>query len=165
MNKANVFLLVVVSSLLTYISTATQPSATAGVAQEKWEYGEIRLTRCNLGTGMESGLGRVIITGPRGEQALRFEARFRSDSDPNTFNCTSSSLQIFDESVIEWTNEEFGMGTYANGARAFFDKKQTVLDLIGADGWEVFQVEKSVADHEIWTDVESTSFHVRRRVQ
>ena len=39
MNKANVFLLVVVSSLLTYISTATQPAATAGVAQEKWEYG------------------------------------------------------------------------------------------------------------------------------
>ena len=39
MNKANVFLLVVVSSLLTYISTATQPVATAGVAQEKWEYG------------------------------------------------------------------------------------------------------------------------------
>ena len=34
MNKANVFLLVVVSSLLTYISTAT-----ASVAQEKWEYG------------------------------------------------------------------------------------------------------------------------------
>ena len=40
MNKANVFLLVVVSSLLTYISTATQPAATAGVAQEKWEYGK-----------------------------------------------------------------------------------------------------------------------------
>ena len=42
MNKANVFLLVVVSSLLTYISTATQPAATAGVAgvaQEKWQYG------------------------------------------------------------------------------------------------------------------------------
>ena len=38
MNKANVFLLVVVSSLLTYISTATQPAATAGVAQEKWEF-------------------------------------------------------------------------------------------------------------------------------
>ena len=38
MNKANVFLLVVVSSLLTYISTATQPAATASVAQEKWEY-------------------------------------------------------------------------------------------------------------------------------
>ena len=34
MNKANVFLLVVVSSLLTYISTATQPAATAGVAGE-----------------------------------------------------------------------------------------------------------------------------------
>ena len=40
MNKANVFLLVVVSSLLTYISTATQPGATAGVAQEKWEIGK-----------------------------------------------------------------------------------------------------------------------------
>ena len=34
MNKTNVFLLVVVSSLLTYISTATQPAATAEVAQE-----------------------------------------------------------------------------------------------------------------------------------
>ena len=39
MNKANVFLLVVVSSLLTYISTATQPAANRGFAQEKWEYG------------------------------------------------------------------------------------------------------------------------------
>ena len=38
MNKANVFLLVVVSSLLTYISTATQPAATAAVAQEKWQF-------------------------------------------------------------------------------------------------------------------------------
>ena len=43
MNKANAFLLVVVSSLLTYISTATQPAATAGVAQEKWEYGVITM--------------------------------------------------------------------------------------------------------------------------
>jgi hypothetical protein len=32
-NKANVFLLAVVSSLLTYISTATQPAASAEVAQ------------------------------------------------------------------------------------------------------------------------------------
>ena len=32
MNKANVFLLAVVSSLLTYISTATQPAACAEVA-------------------------------------------------------------------------------------------------------------------------------------
>ena len=39
MNKANVFLLVVVSSLLTYISTATQPASASGAAQEKWEYG------------------------------------------------------------------------------------------------------------------------------
>ena len=45
MNKANVFLLVVVSSLLTYISTATQPAATAGVAQEKWEYGVSECSR------------------------------------------------------------------------------------------------------------------------
>ena len=44
MNKANVFLLVVVSSLLTYISTATQPAATAGVAQEKWEYRRATIT-------------------------------------------------------------------------------------------------------------------------
>ena len=44
MNKSNVFLLVVVSSLLTYISTATQPAATAGVAQEKWEYHRVTIT-------------------------------------------------------------------------------------------------------------------------
>ena len=45
MTKTNVFLLVVVSSLLTYISTASSPAATAAVAQEKWEFGKSCVTR------------------------------------------------------------------------------------------------------------------------
>ncbi len=38
MNKASVFLLVVVSSLLTYISTANQPASSTGFAPVKWEF-------------------------------------------------------------------------------------------------------------------------------
>ena len=38
MNKANVFLLVVVSSLLTYISTATQPDSVSSTTEERWDY-------------------------------------------------------------------------------------------------------------------------------
>lgn len=69
MNKANVFLLVVVSSLLTYISTATQPAATTGVAQEKWEYGSSQYT--GVGDSVEfvfykssEKKGNLIVGGP-----------------------------------------------------------------------------------------------------
>ena len=41
MNKANVFLLVVVSSLLTYISTANQPASSTGIAPVNWEFRQI----------------------------------------------------------------------------------------------------------------------------
>ena len=86
MNKANVFLLVVVSSLLTYISTASYPAATATVAQEKWEYGK-----------------SAFLTGPAegGGEFMSFEFHFSdieldsSDSRYVSINTKSGFLGYF----------------------------------------------------------------------
>ena len=121
MNKANVFLLVVVSSLLTYISTATQPAAIAGVAPEKWEY----------------GVSTMAKLGPTG-YTLHFSSNKQYGS--------CSGILIKGDVVFNIRNLDSSKGvteTYQgeplNGRKgsAFF---KMFWDSIGQQGWHPYQV-------------------------
>ena len=115
MNKANVFLLVVVSSLLTYISTATQPAATAGVAQEKWE------------------VGTSFHHAHADEKTYRFEVYNGSRDIYVSFNSKTGYLRPAKISGVPQLQPE----------KTFVDFDIEVRKLIreiGAQGWEPYQV-------------------------
>ncbi len=121
MNKANVFLLVVVSSLLTYISTATQPAATAAVAQEKWEYGFSHST-------FESGAG--------GGEIFRF-----STSLSNSANAWApeASVQFTKEGIVCQTlsgDPIFYQGSTLRWAKA----REDLWRELGDNGWHPYFV-------------------------
>ena len=145
MNKANVFLLVVVSSLLTYISTATQPAATAGVAQEKWEYfkGKEKVLQVSGTTAFINMLPIGTSSYVRENGSGDHEVEVALDKDVD-FSLPSKSFSTSDE-ANDYLLEVTGLLT----------------ELSGRYGWHVFQVDEQ----------EDTSFgfdtvtHWRRRVQ
>ena len=147
MNKANVFLLVVVSSLLTYISTATQPAATAGVAQEKWEYAVSKFYEPNVYDGsftwqFESGKGRLVLG--------IFGRDQEANDDTFVFAVTDSSGRIPLSRQTQLTSYE-----------SSWQRKIIKLhNQLGSEGWEIFQVrtrEPGVIDQP--------TMNWRRRVQ
>ena len=144
MNKANVFLLVVVSSLLTYISTATQPAATAAVAQEKWEYysGQEVFDRT---PGFPVSRKMIFPVGRYEWSPETFEA-FLNGAEPYVSNRSESQK-------LQTSNDE---GVWM--ARLW--------KLSGESGWHVFQVDPR---KEEFTNGELTyylkEYHWRRRVQ
>lgn len=150
MNKANVFLLVVVSSLLTYISTATQPAATATVAQEKWEYqaGEISTYDSSLGhTYNRAQFPSGFIT-VRGEDDILI-----------TTNILNPSTGEFEE-VPYYSPIQIEPFMVQNIIAA---QGWNLLQSSVEDGWEVFQVD----DRRPGTGSGSgrVVYHLRRRVQ
>ena len=118
MNKANVFLLVVVSSLLTYISTANQPAAASVAAQEKWEYG----------VSMGSDLNNSAIS------SFQF-----------TSLGLSKEVLLYENEVvfIEGTTIRWSKNFDSNGLQglAYANKCNEILLNLGREGWHPFQVD------------------------
>ena len=165
MNKANVFLLVVVSSLLTYISTATQPAATAGVAQEKWEYEsliEMKMHSSNPASTM-SVTKRVFLIPPEGMNEISLNAKF--DYPETSLSCKSATLKTFDGAPLEWSKETDGTDTYSLALDAYYEEKKSLLERISLDGWQVFQVSRYESETPFGSFGKETTFHLRRRVQ
>ena len=145
MNKANVFLLVVVSSLLTYISTATQPAATAGAALEKWEYfkGKEKILQVAGTTAFINVLpvGKCSYVRENGPGDHKVEVVLDVDVD---FSLPSNSFGTSDEASFY-----------------MIKAKGRLTELSGQYGWHVFQVDEQ-GDTSFGLD---TVTHWRRRVQ
>ena len=156
MNKANVFLLAVVSSLLTYISTATQPAASAEVAQEKWEYG-------------------VSTMSKSGDAFAHYQLTFNSSSQSGL--CSGSVdhgetdwrivfLQDLTEGGRPRAEHETAEGESLDGETGSRLMKM-FWDSIGQEGWQPYQVLPSEDLDEVgriqspWSD----TTYWRRRVQ
>ena len=166
MNKANVFLLVVVSSLLTYISTATQPGATAGVAQEKWEYGVF--------TVFHSRRENLNFAGPK---FWNVQSYVWSDFGNLTLisiypdgvdaeGCAKVTVTTPDDKTVVLEKGADGAEIYWPGYKLFQSEKEKLIDSIGEKGWQVFQVERlefSLISKD--KDDEEIKYHIRRRVQ
>ena len=166
MNKANVFLLVVVSSLITYISTATQPAATAEVAQEKWRFGSFRHIKVMTESRSKDGviLGSIFET-PDGRQVLDLSCSY-SYNPPNIRNCESAILTLADGEKIEFN--EVSIDLYEKVTDVFASKMSEYFRQFGDDGWEVFQVDMKEVENRGsggQASVEIDNFYARRRIQ
>ena len=156
MNKANVFLLVVVSSLLTYISTATQPLATAGVAQEKWEYfrGDVYQTSHEDSNG--NSYTRRIKRYPAGT----VDASFFNDLSKHD----SYEVDVRLEGGIQSTLSSKSFSNAMERGKYFLDTSKELIALSGQYGWHVFQVTAfEPVDHP--TKARGSTMYWRRRVQ
>ena len=148
MNKANVFLLVVVSSLLTYISTATQPAVTAGVAQEKWEYfksnKEVQTISGKTFNTRSTPAGTCITVSESRDELVGLKVEVELSEGVNS-SLTTKSFDTIDES------------------KAYFYKVSgRLFELSGENGWHVFQVEEEQKDTMFGFE---SVMHWRRRVQ
>ena len=142
MNKANVFLLVVVSSLLTYISTATQPGATAGVAQEKWEVGK----------------SAYNFYHEDAEQTYRFEMYNGRRDLYVSFNSKTGYLR---PAKISGDSQLQPEKTYVN----FDIEVRKLIREIGAQGWEPYQVLPYEGELVGFPTMYWDTIYWRRRVQ
>ncbi len=153
MNKANVFLLVVVSSLLTYISTATQPAATAGVAQEKWEYfmGYTDFWRdLNADKSDFSRSGKRHFF-PVGKLKLLDRVHLGEWENFVSFEPTNGQEVPFDTE---------GKGT------AYYTKLENwAYEASGEAGWHLFQVDQIYRTEDANKIEWNQRYHWRRRVQ
>ena len=159
MNKANVFLLVVVSSLLTYISTATQTAATAGVAQEKWEYFQ-STERMFTVTGKTYYVNSFPVGNCRMTSVQNAE---HEDIPPSLMFPDDPPLHVFvklDEGIeSSLTSKPF---SNAEESRKYLYKATArLIELSGEYGWHVFQVDEE--DQKALGTV--SVMHWRRRVQ
>jgi hypothetical protein len=152
MNKANVFLLVVVSSLITYISTATQPAATAGTAQEKWEY---FMGYTDFWRDLNADESVVIRSKKR-----------------NFFPV--GKLEMLDRHLGEWekvvsfepTNgQEVPFDTEGKGYAYYLKLERWAYEASGEAGWHVFQVDQMNRTEDANRIEWNESKHWRRRVQ
>ena len=147
MTKTNVFLLVVVSSLLTYISTSSSPAATAAVAQEKWEYAVSKFYEPKVYDGsfnwyFQAGKGRLVMA--------IFGRDQEANDDTFVFAVTDSSGRIPLSRQTQLTSNE----------TSWQRKIIKLHNQLGSEGWEIFQVrtrEPSVIDQP--------TMNWRRRVQ
>ena len=156
MNKANVILLVVVSSLITYISTATQPAMTAGVAQERWEYGSIRNVKYPIGDNLLNS----TLEFPSGSVKLEMFTTGRS----KRYDIVTSILGEDEERY----SDENAAGLSVRELRTMFalvadQRAQKCFE----EGWEPFQVIEGGCSPTRITDDECTEniIYVRRRIQ
>lgn len=160
MNKANVFLLIVVSSLLTYISTATQPAATAGAAQEKWEYGissclitndyDIFTFTSNAAYQKSIFLNRrlgVLEKVSQDEDGDDKDTdRFEAHQNPNRHSPTLEDWVSFKE-------------------RQFATAAGTTYCSLGHDGWHPYQVIQADDYSPLLSQLLQDTVYWRRRVQ
>lgn len=151
MNKANVFLLVVVSSLLTYISTASYPAATAGVAQEKWEYGVSDVTRSD-GRVFKFSFSSTNLDENREVASYRNKVRVVYGS--------GVSADVSDEEFDD-ESDQFSVFTF---------KCMMAFNDLGTRGWHPFQID--VLGQSEYNQYQKGTFQImnrrvfwRRRVQ
>ncbi len=147
MNKANVFLLVVVSSLLTYISTATQPAATAGVAQEKWEYG-----RSHFYTHPSGSQGLLFKTG--GNYSFK---NYKVRRVVNKKDGTAIEIKIPGrEEILRDHYKEY---------EKFYELCHLLWTKLGDAGWHPYQVVPNEIDPDSLNTQFRETVYWRRRVQ
>ena len=155
MNKANVLLLVVVSSLLTYISTATQPAATAGVPQEKWEYARSffynSLSEKRFGfISCSSYRKSVVLDLGKGE----FEYLFLNEHGIE-INRVENFEDAGQSKTLFLMNKEF----------QFEDAVIEAFDTLGNDGWHPYQVIRGTDYYSKVRVHPQDDIYWRRRVQ
>ena len=145
MNKANVFLLVVVSSLLTYISTAIQPAATAGVAQEKWEYFEAKEKVLQV-----AGTTALLNMLPVGTCSY-----FRKDG------AVDHEVEIGLHKGVDFSLPSKSFSTSDEANDYLLEVTGRLTELSGQYGWHVFQVDKQ---EDTFSGFDTVT-HWRRRIQ
>ena len=164
MNKANVFLLVIVSSLLTYISTATQPAATAGVAQEKWEYFRGRRDYYKSKDPSFDIVKSYEFSCPAGKISVSQERQESGEVSKPSYVVSFEEGFSLPFEDYEPSNDSY-FESSKKCSRDFDLFKILGESVSGSAGWHLFQVDP-ISRSESESGISHTTFwHWRRRVQ